>query len=220
MNKRITASVISLLLLSASFIASGQKTVNEATLSYQIAIVNASGGSMGSATLTVYVKGNQSRADMTSSLGNESAIFDNKQGKGAILKEYSGQKLMISMTQDNWNQKNQLFRNLSFIQTGKQDQSVGNFTCRPAEAKTPEGKLISVCYLPDVQLVNTQYSNAFSRLAGIPVQFELESGALRFRYTLSDLNYDPVPAAKFELPKSGYRLMSYEDSQQLKKGSK
>ena len=211
-----TYALVSMLFI-LSMTVYGQVRLNEATLSYQIAIQNPDGGAMGSATLTVYVKGNLSRTDMVSSLGKESAIFDQKLGKGVILKEYSGQKLMITMTQENWNKKNQVFHDLLFTSSAKPEQAVAGFQCRSAEARTKDGKLVTVCFLPDKQLNNTQYNNAFSHLGGIPVQYELESGKLTFRYTLNTLSDEPVPAALFEFPKSGYRVMNFEESQQLKK---
>ena len=72
--------------------------------------------------------------------------------------------------------------------------------------------------MADVKLANKDYNNAFAQLPGIPVQYEWESGKLKFTYTLSGINYENIPANKFDIPKSGFRVMTYDESQQLKKG--
>jgi len=82
----------------------------------------------------------------------------------------------------------------------------------------PDGKLFTVYFDPSVTLSNKNYNNAFSTLNGLPVQYEIQSGDLTFKYSLKNLNSEIVPAIKFEAPKTGYRLMTYEENQQLKKG--
>ena len=154
---------------------------------------------------------------MISTPGTETTVYDNKNGKGFILKEYSGQKLMITTTADNWAQKNQVNSNLNFeVQMGT--TVIGGYTCKKATSKSENGKTYTVYYDPSIIIVNKQYNNAFSQLAGLPVQYELSSGNLVFKYTLIGMSMDVLSASKFEAPKTGFRIMSYEENQQLKKG--
>ena len=199
-----------------------QKAVNEATLTYNIGIESLGAKptlskSLDGATLIVYINGTASRSDMVSSLGTESNLYDSKAGKGFILKEYSGQKLMISLTKDNWAQKNQYFQNMQFS-IDNTEQTIAGFKCRKATAKLEGGKNFVVYFMPDMMTANKEYNNAFRQLPGIPVQYELESGKLKFTYTLTNINYDNIPLSKFDIPKSGYRIMTYDENQQLKKG--
>ena len=199
-----------------------QKGVNEATLSYNIGIESlndkpALSKSLDGATLTVYLKGTASRSDMVSSLGTESNLYDSKTGNGFILKEYSGQKLMISLTKENWAQKNQYFQNMQFS-IDNTEQTIAGFKCRKATAKLDGGKNFVVYFMPDMLTANKEYNNAFNQLPGIPVKYELESGKLKFTYTLTNITYDNIPVSKFDIPKSGFRIMTYDENQQLKKG--
>lgn len=200
-----------------------QKVMSEATLTYKVSLDQKQTDrkettSPGGTTYVVYIKGMQSRTDMVSSLGSESAIFDGKTGKGAILKEYSGQKLMITLTEDNWNKRRQYFSNLAF-KPGSGKREIANYLCTEAFAETSDGRKITVWYMTEYQLSNRKYNNALSELPGIPAEFTLENGKRVYRYELQQVNFEPVPASKFELPKSGYRVMSFEESQQLKKGN-
>ena len=218
--KNIFLLVLCSLIFQAGSFA--QKAVNEATLSYNISIESVNdkptlSKSLDGAALSIYIKGTASRSDMVSSLGTESNLYDSKDGKGYILKEYSGQKLMITLTKNNWSQKNQYFQNMKFS-IDNTEQTIAGFKCKKATASLEDGKTIIVYFMPDVITANKEYNNAFRQLPGIPVQYEIQSGKLKFTYTLKSINYDAIPANKFDIPKAGFRVMTYDENQQLKKG--
>jgi hypothetical protein len=80
-----------------------QKNLTEGSLVYNISVETGSNqpkmaDMLDGATTTVYLKGNQSRSEMISGLGSEATIFNASTGNGVILKDYSGQKLMITLT--------------------------------------------------------------------------------------------------------------------------
>ncbi|RYY70904.1 MAG: hypothetical protein EOO13_04975 [Chitinophagaceae bacterium] len=214
---------ISLILLSLlSYSGSAQKQLTEGVLQYNISIVSPKSetptlNSLNGAVLSVYLKPTISRTEMKSTLGTESTVFDNRADNGFILKEYSGQKLMISMTGNNWDQKNKAYEDLNFTVTGE-TATISGYQCKKATATLADGKVFTVYFDPSVTISNKKYNNAFSKLPGLPVQYEIQSGNLSFKYTLSNLSYEAVPAAKFEAPKTGFRVMTYEENQQLKKG--
>ena len=198
-----------------------QKIITEGILKYDITIETSNGekqiaGSLSGATLSIFLTKDRSRSEMVSTPGTETTVFDNKAGKGFILKEYSSQKLMITITGENWLQKNQLNSGLNFeIQAGT--SYINGYNCKKATAKSDNGKMYTVYYDPSITLANKQYNNAFSQLAGLPVQYELSSGNLIFKYTLSSMTTEGS-LGKFEAPKTGFRIMTYEENQQLKKG--
>jgi hypothetical protein len=201
-----------------------QKTYNEITLFYKISVSSTGekselAKSLEGATLTVMVKGNQTRSDMVSPIGSESSLYESRAGKGFILKEYSGQKLLITLNRENWKQKNQYYHNLNF-KIDPELESKHGYSVKKGSAVLPNGKQFTVYFTPDMVVTNNQYNNAFDQLPGVPVQFELESGNLVFRYDLINVSTEPIASSKFELPKNGYRMMTYEDNQQLKKGDK
>ena len=108
MKKSTLGTVI--LLLFISVLSFAQKTISEGTIVYNISMQSANkeslNNSLNGASVTVYLKGALSRTDMVSNLGNEKTIHDTKTGSAVILKEYSGQKLMITLTKANWQSKN------------------------------------------------------------------------------------------------------------------
>ena len=199
-----------------------QKILNDIVLTYKISIQSAKGekqvtGLLNGATLSLYLTKDKSRSEMVSAPGTESNVFDNKIGKGFILKEYSGQKLMITTTSDNWEQKNLINSKLSF-EIENSTVEIGGYNCKKATAVSADGKLYTVYFDPTYILANKSYNNAFPQIQGLPVQYELGSGNLIFKYSLIKFSNELINTSRFEAPKSGFRIMTYEENQQLKKG--
>ena len=59
----------------------------------------------------------------------------------------------------------------------------------------------------DVIAAVTYTENVAAGIGGTSFQ-----GKLTIKYTVSRINMNPVPASKFDIPKTGYREMTYEES--------
>ena len=220
-NARLVCIVVSLLV--TCFSVQAQRNIAEATITYDMVIQTGAnapqkGDALTGASSTVYLKGNNSRTDMVSSLGKEITIFNSKTDNAVILKEFSGQRLMITLNKENWKAKNKLYSNIKFELTNEYKMIAG-YNTRKAVAKMPDGKTFEVYYAPDLVPANKEYDATFSNLPGLAIEYEIESGKMKFKYTLSKINYDPVQLSMFDFPTSGYRIMTYEENQNLKKGN-
>ena len=219
---RLIYSLLVLFFLGNISNADAQRKFEEGTLLYSIEISSpdpspAIAKSLKNATLTLSLKDGKSRAEMNSALGKEVNVYNSTNGKGFILKEYSGQKLMITATRENWLQKNKKNWDIKFS-IGSEETTVEGIKCKKATGSLPDGKSIVVYFDPSTIIVNNDYNNAFPQIPGMPVQYEVNSGNLTFRYTLKSINSNQVPASQFEAPTSGYRVMTFEENQQLKIG--
>jgi len=197
-----------------------QKIISEGSLVYNISIQTGSkepnmADMLDGATTTVYIKGNQTRSEMVSGLGSESTIHDARTGTGVILKDYSGQKLMISLTKDDWEKKNKKYEGITYEITNETNVIAG-YTCTKAIAKLKDGTSFIVYYSPDLKVANKEYDYPFKTLPGLAMQYEWQSGKMKFKFTLSKINFDPVPSSKFDIPKSGYRTLSFDETQKAK----
>jgi len=217
----------SLILLTGMLIGStplpAQKTISEGTIVYDMVIQTGSrqpqkGDALEGATTTVYLKGNNSRTDVISTLGKEVTIFNSKTDNAVILKEFSGQKLMITLTKDNWRLKNKIYSDIKFELTNEV-KTIAGYSTKKAIAAMADGKSFIVYYTPDIVTANKDYDATFTNLPGLPIQYEIESGKMKFKYTISKIIYDPVLVSQFDFPTTGYRIMTYEENQKLKKGS-
>jgi GLPGLI family protein len=205
---------IAVLFVGSSLTA--QKTFTEGTLVYNMSVETGSGepkmaDMLDGATTTIFLKGTQSRLELVSGLGSEATIYNATSGAGVILKDYSGQKLMITLSPQDWEANNKKYDGIVFENTNE-NSVISGFNCRKAIAKLKNGSSFTVFYTTDVNPANKSYDAQFTTLPGLPVQYEMQSGKMKFKFTLAKITYDPVPSSKFEIPKSGYRVLTYAET--------
>ena len=196
-----------------------QKKVAELTLVYDASISTGNNqpklaDAFDGATTTVYIKGSMSRSEMTSALASFTSIHDAKTGTTVVLQEISGQKLLIRMTADNWKDKNKKYEGISFSNTNE-TKIIAGYKCIKAVATMKDGTAFTVYYTKDIIPENSEYDVQFKNLEGLPLEYELTQGSLTIKYTVSKINMNPVPASKFDIPKNGYRELTYEESRKL-----
>ena len=193
-----------------------QKTMSEGVLVYNMSVETGTSqpnmaDMLDGATTTIYLKGDKSRSELVSSLGREATIYDGATGTGVILKDYSGQKLMITLTAQNWTENNKKYEGITFENTGETAKIAG-YNCKKAIAKLQNGTSFTVYYTTEVNVANKSYDAQFKTLQGLPVQYEMQSGKMMLKFTLASISTNSVPTSMFEIPKSGYRVMTYEET--------
>jgi GLPGLI family protein len=198
------------------FFGSSQKRLGDLTVVYNSTITNTQDTSKKiSSTTSFFIKGSLSRSDVASNLFSSVTIYDSKTGSGVLLKEVNGQKLLIRMNEENWNQKNRRYANLNFTKTNE-SKSIAGYFCSQAKASTTDGFDITVFYTRDLIPENKLYDPPFKNLDGLPLEYELTKGNLHIKYSLVSISLNPVPASKFDIPTSGYRELTYEESLKMK----
>lgn len=212
-----------IIVLGFSLKASAQKVLNEGSIVYDITVQTGSkepqmADALDGAKTTIYVKNTQSRTDFVNALGSESTIHDAKTGNAVILKEYSGQKLMITLTKEDWATKNKKYDNIVFTLL-PEEKTIAGYKCKKATA-TVDGNTFAVYYNTEISIANKEYDNTFKNLPGLAMEYEYQVGKLKLNFTVSKISFEPVLAARFDFPKSGYRVMTYAENQQLKKGNR
>ena len=211
--KKLLALALSTTIGISSF---AQKVVSELTLVYDASISSGSAeprmaDALDGSTTTLYIKGHLSRVEMVSALFSSTTIHDSKSGNAVVLREVSGQKLLIRMNSDNWQEKNKRYKDIEFKNTGE-TKNIAGYNCKKAVATLKDGSSFVVYYTPDLIPENRNYDYQFRSLNGLPLEYELNMGKMTIEYTVSKVNLNPVPASKFDIPKSGYREMTYDES--------
>lgn len=212
--KQLTLFVAAFLLVSAAY---GQKKLTEGTISYDI-VINTNSDKpqaadfLDGATSTVYIKGNKSRTEMVSSLGTQATIIDGSKNTITVLKEYGSQKYMIPMTPAQWKDANKKYESVTFSYDDAATKTILGYKCKKATGQVSDGSTFTVWYTTDLAPESNDFQYANRNLPGLAMEYESNMGSLKVIYTVSKISFSPVPAAKFDLPKSGYRILTYEES--------
>ncbi len=209
-----TAFIFSALIFSTALLA--QKRLTEATIAYDI-VINTSNKTpqaadlLDGATSVIYLKGNSSRSEMISSLGTQATIIDGKSGDVTILKDYGEQKYMIKMTPANWKESNRKYEGIVFTYA-EEYKTIAGYNCQKAIGKLSDGTVFTVYFTRELMPVNKDFQYLNKNLPGLAMQYEAVMGKMMVTYTVSSINFNPVLQAKMDIPKSGYRVMTYEES--------
>lgn len=215
MKRTLYISLVFTAILAGSALFA-QRKLTEATISYDI-VINTSNKNpqaadlLDGATSVIYLKGNSSRSEMISSLGTQATIIDGKSGEVTILKDYGEQKYMIKMTPDNWKQSNKKYEGISFTYFNE-FKTIAGYNCQKAVGKLSDSTSFTVYFTRDLLPVNRDFQYLNRNLPGLAIQYEASLGKMQVTYTVSSVNFNPVPQTKFDLPRSGYRVMTYEES--------
>jgi GLPGLI family protein len=199
-----------------------QKEISEGAITYEISITSGGQASqqisnaLKGAKTILYIKGANFRTDMITGMGTEKTIYHGATGSGVILKEYSGQKLMITLTKEDWADKNQRVNELRYQKT-EETKSILGYTCTKGTATMGDGSAICVYYTSDLTLANREYDPTFKTLPGIPMQYEMIKNGITFTYTATNIDLGPVTASLFDIPRSGYRTISYAENNKSRK---
>jgi len=213
---KLNTTILFISFLLITFSSNAQRTLSEGTLVYNMSVETGSGepkmaDMLDGATTTISIKGNQSRVELLSGLGREATIYNAATQSGVILKDYSGQKLMITLTSKEWEDNNKKYEGIVFENTGE-TSVISGYNCRKATAKLTNGTTFTVFYTSDINISNKSYDAQFKTLPGLAVQYEMQSGKMKFKFTLAKISFDTVPLSKFEIPKSGYRVLTYQET--------
>lgn len=162
------------------------------------------------ATNTIYIKGKLSRSELVSVFGTQSTIIDSKTGNVYVLKEYGDKKYMITMEPAEWAEANQKYDSVTFTYQDEY-KTIAGYKCQKAVGKLKSGETFTVYYTTELVPENPvfQYSKF---LGGLALEYESTLGKNKVTFSATKISFDPVPALKFELPKSGFRVLTYKQS--------
>jgi len=194
-----------------------QKKFTEGTISYDVVINTGSekpknADYLDGTTVTNYIKSNKSRSEMVSPLGTLVTIHDSSKNSIVILKEFGDQKYMITLTPDDWKDANKKYEAISFTYDATEEKTIQGYKCKKAIGKLEDGTTYTVWYTPDLVPENKNFQYETRSLPGLALEYEINSKDQKVTYTVSKISFSPVQASKFDLPKSGYRIMTYAES--------
>ena len=187
--------------------AQNQVSVSECTVTYKITGADAgTNKNLQEASKTLYIKGKVSRSDLTSSDFKQSVIYDAKSGTVVILKEVGSEKYKSVYTAEQWKKENKRFEGLKITTTSERKTILG-YDCKKVIVSLKDGSTYNMYCAAAIMPSTTENSYQFKDIPGFVLEYETSSGSEKITYTATMINFNPVPASKFEVPSAGYRLL-------------
>ncbi|MFT4093937.1 MAG: hypothetical protein QM640_09850 [Niabella sp.] len=196
-------------------VAAAQKRLTEATIYYDV-VINTNNNSpkaadmLDGSTSITYVKGALSRSDFISALGSQSTIFDAKAGTATNIREYGSKKFLITYNNDEWKTYNKKYDGITY-KIEKEYKKIAGYNCQKATGKLSDGTVFTVYFTRELIPSNTDFQYINKNLPGLAMQYDASRGNVKVTFTVSNVDFSVVPLAKFDLPKTGYRVMSFTE---------
>ncbi|WP_346237084.1 hypothetical protein ABDK00_012400 [Niabella insulamsoli] len=205
--------VVALMLIAK--ISFSQKKLTDATVYYDIVVTTDNNtpkraDMLDGATNIVYVKGNMSRSDFISSLGVSTTIFDEKAGTAVNIKDYGKKKFLITYSPSEWKAYNKRYEGVTY-KIEDEFKKIAGYNCQKAIGKLADGTKFTVFFTKELIPVNKNLQSINKGLPGLAMQYDASRGKDKVTFTVSNIEFVPVSLAKFDIPKSGYRVMSYTE---------
>jgi GLPGLI family protein len=190
------------------------RIVAECTVHYSIAINDAVKADnetialLKSSSKTVYIKGNDSRVDLTSPSFSQTMIYNKSTGTAVILREMGSNKFITKLDEKKWIEQNSKYSNLNILYTSETKKILG-YDCKKAILQLQNGNSFTVYYAPNIIPSVTEFEYQFKNIPGFVLEYETREGDKQnIVYTATKISFNPVQAAKFDIPTSGYRMLN------------
>jgi GLPGLI family protein len=211
--KKGLSSCIGALLIIVSVSAQEQKTVSDCTVIYKVSVQGAKPDAeivkaMSTTEKTIYIKGVKSRNEVHTPNFSQAIIYDSRTDSSIVLRELGNTKYISFLDGESRRQKNQKYEGMKLNQTNEKKTVLG-YECTKVVARLADGSSYDIYYTPSIVPSATGYEYQFKDLPGLVLEYEaaLEKGNTKVTFTASNINFTPVPVAKFDVPKTGYRVL-------------
>ena len=200
------------LLLAVNSLWAQQRVVAECTITYAIAVDSSSADisfaeNLKSATKTVLIKGSNCRVDILSKAFLQSIFYDKAGGGITILREFGNNKFITKLDSAMWRKENLEFDSMTIVITQETKKIIG-YDCKKADLKLTNGKTYQVYFVPTLMPSVREFEVEFKNIPGLVLAYFVQSkDGKKINYTATKLNLSPVPASKFDIPTTGYRLL-------------
>lgn len=156
----------------------------------------------------VYIKGNNSRSDLISPSFSQSLIYNKATGNAVILREIGANKFMTKLDQPNWIKQNDKFTDM-LIQFTDERKTILGYECKRAIMQLKDGSTFSVFYALSITPSVKEFEYQFKDIPGFVLEYEAKDGyTQKITYTAVKISLNPVTAARFDIPTTGYRLLN------------
>lgn len=198
--------LIILIVLFGSANSYTQKIISNCTITFTIKSLKALNiNHLGSKI--VYIKGKDVRIDLLSN-GFRQTIFYNSNTESATILKYIGEsKYILHYNAEEWKKQNDINEGIitSFL-TGT--KKILDYDCKQAQLKLKNGNIYTVYYTPSIIPSITENQYEFKDVPGLVLEYEsLINGNQQVVFTADKINFNPVPALLFEIPRTGYRIL-------------
>lgn len=205
------------LLFGVGQLAFAQKVIGDLTLHYELAAGNnqhLDSNMIKSASKTLYIRGGMSRSTMHFNGFSQSIIYNQNGDKAYVLYHFNEQDYMSILSKVQWKSQYKRYKAMKVDIQKEATKQILGYSCIRAVATLNDGSEINMYYTPELKTTVGDNPYEFKEIPGLILEYEAQvMHKYKITFTATTIDFNPVPASRFIIPKEGYRLL---DPAQLK----
>jgi GLPGLI family protein len=124
------------------------------------------------------------------------------------MRELGANKFMTKLDNKAWANQNSKYTGMVITYLDEVKQILG-YECKKAILQLNDGNTFSVYYATAITPSVREFEFQFKDIPGFVLEYEtVEGKGEKITFTATKINLNPVPASKFDIPTSGYRLLN------------
>ena len=184
-----------------------QKIISDCTIAYSVNNSDSNTkNDFQNALKTVYIKGKQLRVDISSNSFNQTVFYNDNSGEATVLKSMGDTKYISAYNTLEWKNENAVYEGIAIFFSNN-IRKILNYNCKEAVLQLKNGTSYTVYYVPDIIPSISENGFEFNSVPGLVLQYETAVHNQKIKYTATKIDFNPVPAFRFEIPKSGYKIL-------------
>jgi GLPGLI family protein len=192
----------------------GQKIIGDCTITFKVSARGDSANTKNAiknAYKKFYVRGGLSLTEV--SFGNylQSTIYNKNGNNIYVMSQIGDQKYLSILSEEAWAKQFDKYKNAK-LQTLDDTLNIVGYTCKKMMVTLTDGTKINLYYTPELKTNVSENPYEFDGVNGLILRYEAEiDNKYKITYTASNIDFSPVPAAKFIIPKEGYRILDNDN---------
>jgi GLPGLI family protein len=160
------------------------------------------------ASMVLYIKGQQSRLDFISPSYTQIKFFNGNTSSAVILQDLGATKVRRNIDSLKWSRLNAKYDSLN-VSYSDETKTILGYECKKAIITLKDGSSYSLFYATGIIPSTRDYEFQFKKIPGFVLEYETvaDGSNQKVKYIATKINLSPVQASKFEVPKSGYRVL-------------
>lgn len=207
--RKITTLLVLALLGSGACYA--QKMIGDCTIHYELSADNNNPldtNILKNASKTLYIRGGMSLTEVNFNKFSQSTIYNQNGDKTYVLYHLNDQDYMSVLTNQEWLDQYSKYKGMEVRFFKKDTKKILGYDCIRAVATLKDGSRIQLYYTPELKTTVCDNPYEFEKIDGLILEFESQMGKkYKFTFTATSIDFSPVPASRFIIPKEGYRLL-------------
>lgn len=184
------------------------KIVGNLTATFSIS--SSTGGKkedMSNAQKILYLRGKMLRVDIISNAYTQVSIYNFKDSSAVVLREFGAEKFITRLNTQKWKDNNIRFKDMQVMVTDETKMILG-YNCKKAVATLADGTTNNIYFTTDFMITVSENPYQFKNVPGFVLEYESRDSQNKsvITYTATQIDLNPVPAGKFDIPKSGYKI--------------